>query len=104
MTLLARAPAAPAALTGPLFTSEWRQPRRSRTTRREWALPLIVLILAGVGALLVWSATRSQLAANGENPQSYLYRHLLNMGVGLVLLVAAARTDLRRLRVIGPLL
>ncbi len=103
MTLLARAPSVP---SGPLVTGGWsaRPPRSSRAVRREWALPLIVVLLCTLGALLVWSATRSQLAANGDDPQSYLYRHLLNTALGLGLLVVAARTDLRRLNLIGPVL
>ena len=52
----------------------------------------------------VWAATRSELTASGQNPQSYLYRHLFNMAVGLVLAVIAARVDLRRLRLIAPAL
>ena len=44
------------------------------------------MVLAGIGAVLVWAATRSELIADGEGPQTYLYRHLLNTAIGLVLL------------------
>jgi rod shape determining protein RodA len=96
--LLARDPTAPLAM-GPLSL-----PSVGCRVGREWALPTITLALAALGALLVWSATRSELAADGANPQTYLYRHLLNMAIGLVLLIVAARVDLRLLRVIGPVL
>ena len=76
VTLLARDPAAPL-LAGPLGA-----PARTRAARREWLLPAIVLVLAAIGAVLVWSATRSQLIADGDDPQTYLYRHLLNMAIG----------------------
>jgi rod shape determining protein RodA len=97
-TLLARDPAAPLD-AGPLGL-----PLRMRSARREWALPAIVAILAAIGIVLVWAATRSELAADGGNPQSYLYRQLLNVAIGLVLLAIAARIDLYRLRRLGPVL
>jgi rod shape determining protein RodA len=78
---------------------------RPRTRRRlDWLLVAAALALALVGAVLVWSATRSQLIAQHQDPQSYLYRHLLNMAIGAVLVVAAARVDARLLRLAGPLL
>jgi rod shape determining protein RodA len=99
MTLLARDPRAPL-LAGPLVALS----SRDRSARREWALPVIVVGLAAIGAVLVWAATRSELIADGDDPQTYLYRHLLNTAIGLVLLVLAARIDLRRLRQLGPVL
>ncbi len=99
MTLLARDPTADfIAAPMPLAVS------RPRATGREWLLPGVALVLALVGALLVWSATRTQLIAAGGDPQSYLYRHLVNTVIGAVLVIAAARVDLRQLRLIGPVL
>ena len=100
--MLARDPRAPLDASPMPLSDRMFDPTRS--VRREWALPTIVGVLALLGALLVWSATRSQLINQGENPQSYLYRHLLNMAIGAVLLVIAARVDLRRLRLIAPVL
>src|SRR4051794_14321408 len=60
-------------------------------------LLLAVALLCAVGALLVWSATRTELAAEGANPQTYLIKHLLNAGLGAVLLMLTARLDSRLL-------
>jgi rod shape determining protein RodA len=78
--------------------------RNHARVRVEWLLPLIALALALIGALLVWSATRAELQRSGGNPQSYLYRHLFNVGIGIVLFSLAARMDMRLLRLIGPVL
>ncbi len=99
MTLLARDPSAPMTL-GP---SPVLHRRRTRRGIDGW-LAATALILALIGAVLVWSATRSRLADEGSNPQGYLYRHLGNVGIGLALAVIAARVDARRLRLLGPLL
>ena len=99
MTLLARDPAAPLTL-GPS-----RVLRRQRIRRGidGWLL-ITALTLALIGAVLVWSATKSRLADEGGNPQGYLYRHLANIGIGIALAVIAARVDVRRLPLLGPLL
>jgi rod shape determining protein RodA len=62
------------------------------------------LLLCLIGALLVWSATRTRLADTGGNPQTYLAKHLLNTALAAVLLFAAARLDSRMLRLFGPVL
>jgi rod shape determining protein RodA len=62
------------------------------------------LLLCLIGALLVWSATRTRLADTGGNPQMYLAKHLLNTALAAVLLFAAARLDSRMLRLFGPVL
>ncbi|HEY7048019.1 MAG TPA: rod shape-determining protein RodA [Jatrophihabitantaceae bacterium] len=99
MTLLARDPAAPMRL-GP---SRVLRPQRIRRGI-DVVLCVTTLALALIGAVLVWSATRSRLADEGSNPQGYLYRHLGNVGIGVALAIIAARVDVRRLRTIGPLL
>jgi rod shape determining protein RodA len=63
-----------------------------------------VLLLCLIGAMLVWSATRTRLLDSGGNPQTYLAKHLLNTALGAVLLFLAARIDSRLLHLIGPLL
>jgi rod shape determining protein RodA len=62
------------------------------------------LALCLIGALLVWSATRTRLEQAGGNPQTYLAKHLLNTALGAVLLFGTARVDSRILRLIGPIL
>jgi len=99
MTLLARDPVAPVTL-GPTPVLRARRIRRGID---GW-LAATALVLALIGAVLVWSATRSRLAGEGSNPQGYLYRHLANVGIGVALVVIAARLDARRLRLLGPVL
>jgi len=99
MTLLARDPVAPFTL-GPTRVLRTRRIRRGID---GW-LAATALVLALIGAVLVWSATRSRLADEGSNPQGYLYRHLANVGIGVALVVIAARLDARRLRLLGPVL
>jgi rod shape determining protein RodA len=77
-------------------------PRRLR--RYDWMLIGAALLLCLIGSLLVWSATRTRLSELGGNPQTYLAKHLLNTGLGAVLLVLASRVDSRVLRLIGPML
>jgi rod shape determining protein RodA len=77
-------------------------PRRLR--RYDWLLMSAALLLCLIGALLVWSATRTRLTELGGNPQTYLAKHLLNTSLGAILLVLASRVDSRILRLIGPVL
>jgi rod shape determining protein RodA len=90
MTLLARDPRAPFVLTPPVMPLE----RRARGYDRP--LTVLALTLSLIGGLLVWAATRS---ASGE---SFLYRHLLNLLIAAVLMLAASRLDARLLRLFGP--
>ncbi len=98
--LLARDPTAP--LTDDLAPVAPR--RREDEGRTDWWLVGTTLLLASIGAILVWSATRSTQQAQHLDPQAYLYRHVLNMAIGGVLLFAASRVDARLLRLFGPVL
>jgi rod shape determining protein RodA len=69
----------------------------------DWTLVLVTGGLAAMGTLLVWSATAPALRAAGENPHTYLKKELLNFGIGLVLMIAVAAFDHRRLRAWVPL-
>jgi rod shape determining protein RodA len=83
-----------------------RRPMSESRRLRSYDLVLLmaVLILCVIGALLVWSATRTRLTEAGANPQTFLAKHVLNTALGALLLFAAARVDSRLLRLIGPLL
>ena len=98
MTLLARDPVAPLTLHPEPIS------RRRNGPRVDLWLVGAALALALIGAVLVWSATRSRLAADGGNPQSYLYRHLVNVAIGAALAVFASRADTRMLRFLGPII
>ena len=70
----------------------------------DWILIGAAFTLCLIGAVLVFSATRGRLADLGENPQTYLAKHLLNTALGAVLLWGASRLDSRLLRLFGPLM
>jgi rod shape determining protein RodA len=72
--------------------------------RLDWVLLGCVLLLAGLGSLLVWSATRVRLENAGADPKALLYRHLANLAIGLVLAAAVTLLDYRKLRLYAPLL
>jgi len=86
-----------------------RDPLRSRALVREsalrrldWVLLLAVSALASLGAVLVWSATRTYNLQRHLDPQGYLKKHLLNLAIGVVLAVVATLIDYRTLRAYAP--
>ncbi|MCU1688980.1 MAG: sfr [Jatrophihabitantaceae bacterium] len=81
-------------------------PLRTRIVRSriDWLLALSALLLGLIGALLVWSATRSSLASDGGNPQSYLFRHLANLVLATLVWAGAAQLPVRLMRFAGPVL
>jgi rod shape determining protein RodA len=72
--------------------------RQSFLRHLDWMLILAVLALCALGTLLVWSATEPALVQAGANPRTYLYKEVLWFGIGLILMVAVATLDVRRLR------
>jgi len=80
-----------------------REPR-SRLRRLDWSIAGAALVLSLLGALLVWSATRPRLVESGQDPESYLKRHLLNLAIGLLLGAAVAFVDYRMLRAYAPVI
>jgi rod shape determining protein RodA len=76
--------------------------RESILRRLDWVLLLAALTLSLGGAIVVYSATR--VVAAGEDPQAFLKRHLLNLGIGLVLGAATMLFDYRTLRAYAPFL
>ena len=67
----------------------------------DWILLIAAVALSLMGSLLVWSASRADLASESD-PQSYLKRHLINIGVALVLGFIASRINYRLLRAYTP--
>ncbi|MDQ6875680.1 MAG: rod shape-determining protein RodA [Actinomycetota bacterium] len=76
---------------------------RSKLRRVDWVLAVAVGCLLVLGTLLVWSATRQRLAADGLDPQGFLKRHAFNVAVGLVLAAVTAVFDYRMLRAYAPI-
>ena len=77
--------------------------RESPLRRVDWVLLLAVAALIGVGALLVWSATRQRMIDAGLDPQAFLKKHVLNAALGLALASVAALVDFRALRAYAPI-
>ena len=82
-------------------------PGRERSARYwrdlDWVLLIAVLALTVFGSVLVWSASRADLASESD-PQSYLKRHLINVGVAIALGFVASRLQYRWLQAYTPLL
>lgn len=64
--------------------------------RSDLVLLVAALIASGLGALLVHSATRDEAGS------AYLVRHVLNLGIGLVIALLASRLDRALLRALAP--
>jgi rod shape determining protein RodA len=77
--------------------------RQSFLRHVDWLLIGAVLALCVLGTLLVWSATKPQQIQAGANPRAYLYKDVLWFGIGLVLMVAVAMLDIRRIRSYTPI-
>ena len=81
-----------------------------RVERKRFLLgtdPIInvsVLLLTGIGILLVYAATRDWFAANGQDPEYYLKRQLLNVIIGLALAYGVTLIDYRLLRAYTPII
>jgi len=69
----------------------------------DWTLMVAALGTTIFGSLLVWSASRADLASDSD-PQSYLKRHLINITLALALGSLASRLDYRWLRAYAPVL
>jgi rod shape determining protein RodA len=75
--------------------------RDSVVRRLDWTLLLPMLALAVVSSFLVYSATR---AGKGADPTAFLKKHILNVGIGLVLYGIVSVFDYRLLRAYAPIL
>jgi len=78
-----------------------------RATKHLLERQLLVLVTLGLtafGLVMVYSATSASAALGNANPMGYLERQTAYALVGLGLLVAAARTDFRKLRALAPTL
>lgn len=66
--------------------------------RLDWSLLVAALLLSLLGALLIWSATRRSMG------EALAIKHLVNLGLGLVLAAGVALVDYRGLRAYVPVL
>ncbi|MFE2554568.1 rod shape-determining protein RodA [Streptomyces sp. NPDC059352] len=78
--------------------------RDSVLRRLDWPILLSALALSVLGALLVWSATRGRTELNNGDPYYFLFRHLLNTGIGVTLMIGTIWLGHRTLRGAVPIL
>lgn len=69
----------------------------------DWILLIAALATTVFGSMLVWSASRADMASDSD-PQSYLKRHGLNIAIGIALGFFASRVDYRWLRAYTPII
>ncbi|MGC5568516.1 rod shape-determining protein RodA [Streptomyces sp. FR-108] len=78
--------------------------RDSLARRLDWPILFAALALSFVGAALVYSATRNRTELNQGDPYYFLFRHLLNTGIGFALMIGTVWLGHRTLRTAVPVL
>ncbi|MFC8919634.1 rod shape-determining protein RodA [Streptomyces sp. WAC05374] len=78
--------------------------RDSMVRRLDWPLLFSAVALSFIGSLLVWSATRNRTELNQGDPYYFLFRHVLNTGIGVALMVGTIWLGHRTLRGAVPVL
>ncbi|MFC7305554.1 rod shape-determining protein RodA [Streptomyces monticola] len=78
--------------------------RDAVTRRLDWPLLLSALALSLIGSALVYSATRNRTELVGDDPYSYVVKHILNVGIGLALMAGTIWLGHRTLRTAVPIL
>ncbi|MBA2949230.1 rod shape-determining protein RodA [Streptomyces himalayensis] len=78
--------------------------RDSLVRRLDWPMLLSSLLLSLIGTALVFSATRNRTELNQGDPYYFLFRHLLNTGIGLALMIGTIWLGHRTLRTAVPIL
>ncbi|MGW8886805.1 rod shape-determining protein RodA [Streptomyces sp. NPDC055749] len=78
--------------------------RDSLVRRLDWPLLGSAIALSFIGALLVWSATRNRDSLTQGDPYFFLFRHALNTGIGVALMIGTIWLGHRTLRGAVPIL
>ncbi|MEU5834227.1 rod shape-determining protein RodA [Streptomyces diacarni] len=91
---------------GPRKRSAWNRltARDSVVWRMDWIMLLSGAVLAVIGSLLVYSATRNRTELNQGDPQYFLVRHIISLFIGVALMGATVWLGHRRLRSAVPVL
>ncbi|MGI5352392.1 rod shape-determining protein RodA [Streptomyces sp. CA-250714] len=91
---------------GPRRRSAWDRltARDSIVWRLDWIIMLSGIALAVIGSLLVYSATRNRTELNQGDPQYFLVRHVISLGIGIALMIGTVWLGHRRLRSAVPVL
>ncbi|HEY2793973.1 MAG TPA: rod shape-determining protein RodA [Micromonosporaceae bacterium] len=78
--------------------------RREPTWHRvDWVLAGTSIVLALLGGILIWAATRQHQIDLHADPQYYLKKHLINLAIGLLIGGVVAVVDYRALRTYAPI-
>jgi len=75
---------------------------RENLSGYDRTLTFTVAALSLFGTILVWAATRSWFASQHLDPQYYLKRHIINLGIGAALAYGTTLIDYRLLRAYTP--
>ncbi|ARX83470.1 MULTISPECIES: rod shape-determining protein RodA [Streptomyces] len=78
--------------------------RDSILRRLDWVMLLAALALSVIGSALVYSATRNRTELVGDDPYSFLIKHVVNIGIGLALMIGTVWLGHRNLRTAVPIL
>ncbi|MCX4908706.1 rod shape-determining protein RodA [Streptomyces sp. NBC_00878] len=78
--------------------------RDSLARRLDWPILFSAIALSLIGAVLVYSATRNRTELNQGDPYYFLFRHLLNTGIGFALMIGTVWLGHRTLRTAVPIL
>ncbi|MEU6320846.1 rod shape-determining protein RodA [Streptomyces sp. NPDC047009] len=78
--------------------------RDSLARRLDWPILMSAMALSLIGTVLVYSATRNRTEINQGDPYYFLIRHLMNTGIGLVLMIGTVWLGHRTLRTAVPIL
>lgn len=81
-----------------------RSDRKGLVTGGDPLINIATLLLVIMGITLVYAATRDWFAANGQDPEYYLKRQIINVVIGAVLAYGATLIDYRILRAYTPIL
>ena len=69
----------------------------------DWILVLATMTVATIGVVMVYTATRGSLLAQGEDPRTFLKKQGLFVVLGFVTMVVVAVVDYRRLEQLATL-
>jgi rod shape determining protein RodA len=69
----------------------------------DYVLVLATLILSAIGVVMVYTATRGPLLAAGEDPKTFLKKQALFVVMGVIVMIALAVFDYRRLEPLATL-
>lgn len=78
--------------------------RDSLVRRMDWPILLCAIALSAIGSALVYSATRNRTELVGDDPYSFLLKHVMNTGIGIALMAGTVWLGHRTLRTAVPIL